>query len=144
VTVGVADHGVDGRNPALSLDGFSDLQNLARLRGLSEALNLDGGGSTTMVVRGAVIIIRPIDRSRKVSDAISCWNGTPETDEEVAVRLVAGLPAMRERDHRSDWVRPALRSVADRRSVLPGRAEPDRAVERREQTARRWRPRWPP
>jgi len=76
--VGVARDGrvwlitVDGRNPALSLGmAFSDLQNLARLAGLSEALNLDGGGSTTMVVRGAVIN-HPSDPTgpRKVSDAI--------------------------------------------------------------------------
>ena len=63
---------VDGRQPALSLGmSFVELQRLARRLGLRSALNLDGGGSTTMVVRGA-IVNHPSDPEgpRKVSDAI--------------------------------------------------------------------------
>lgn len=63
---------VDGRQPALSLGmSFIELQGLARRLGLRSALNLDGGGSTTMVVRGA-IVNHPSDQDgpRKVSDAI--------------------------------------------------------------------------
>ena len=63
---------IDGRQPALSLGmSFSELQGLARRLGLRTALNLDGGGSTTMVVRGAVVN-HPSDETgpRKVSDAI--------------------------------------------------------------------------
>jgi exopolysaccharide biosynthesis protein len=63
---------VDGRQPALSLGmSFAELKALARRLGLRFALNLDGGGSTTMVVQGH-IVNHPSDDSgpRKVSDAI--------------------------------------------------------------------------
>jgi hypothetical protein len=63
---------VDGRQPLLSLGmSFRELQGLAARLGLRSALNLDGGGSTTMVVRGAVVN-HPSDQTgpRKVSDAI--------------------------------------------------------------------------
>jgi exopolysaccharide biosynthesis protein len=63
---------VDGRQPALSLGmSFAELQALSRRLGLKSALNLDGGGSTTMVVHGH-IVNHPSDDTgpRKVSDAI--------------------------------------------------------------------------
>jgi hypothetical protein len=63
---------VDGRNPSLSLGmTFAELTNLARKLNLVEALNLDGGGSTTMVVGGR-IVNHPSDATgpRKVSDAL--------------------------------------------------------------------------
>ena len=63
---------VDGRQPWLSLGmSFQELQGLARRLGLRSALNLDGGGSTTMWVRG-VIVNNPSDAAgpRPVSDAI--------------------------------------------------------------------------
>lgn len=53
---------VDGRQPGFSMG--MDLPSLAQLLvdlGAVEALNLDGGGSTTMVVRGSVVN-RPSDR----------------------------------------------------------------------------------
>jgi hypothetical protein len=63
---------VDGRQPALSV-GMS-LDELARFLvdlGAVEAINLDGGGSTTMVVKGE-IVNHPSDLTgeRPVSDAI--------------------------------------------------------------------------
>ena len=63
---------IDGRNPSLSLGmSFAELQVLSRRLGLRSALNLDGGGSTTMVVAGRVVN-HPSDPGgmRKVSDAI--------------------------------------------------------------------------
>lgn len=62
---------VDGRQPASGGMSFSDLQRLADRLELTDALNLDGGGSSTMVVRGAVVN-RPSDSTgpRAVSDAI--------------------------------------------------------------------------
>ena len=50
---------------------FAELQRLARRLKLQNALNLDGGGSTTMVVHGAVVN-HPSDPAgpRKVSDAL--------------------------------------------------------------------------
>lgn len=63
---------VDGRQPALSLGmTFAELQALSRRLGLRSALNLDGGGSTTMVVRGTVVN-HPSDATgpRQVGDAL--------------------------------------------------------------------------
>jgi hypothetical protein len=63
---------VDGRQPKLSV-GMSlfELRALARRLGLKNALNLDGGGSTTMWVDGK-IVNSPSDAAgpRKVSDAV--------------------------------------------------------------------------
>ena len=63
---------VDGRNPPVSLGmTFAELTNLAGKLNLVHALNLDGGGSTTMVVKGR-IVNHPSDATgaRKVSDAL--------------------------------------------------------------------------
>lgn len=63
---------VDGRQPGHSAGmTLAELTAFARRLGLVDALNLDGGGSTTMVVRGK-IVNRPSDPlgSRPVSDAI--------------------------------------------------------------------------
>ncbi len=63
---------VDGRQADYSIGmTFTDLQRLCDRLGLTDALNLDGGGSTTMVVRGR-IVNRPSDPGgpRPVSDAI--------------------------------------------------------------------------
>lgn len=63
---------IDGRNPQVSVGmTFADLQRLAEGLNLYSALNLDGGGSTTMVVNGRVVN-HPSDAAgpRRVSDAI--------------------------------------------------------------------------
>jgi hypothetical protein len=63
---------VDGRNPQVSIGmTFADLQRLALGLNLTYALNLDGGGSTTMVVKGNVVN-HPSDATgpRRVSDGI--------------------------------------------------------------------------
>jgi hypothetical protein len=63
---------VDGRQPAFSVGmTLAELQALARQLGLVDALNLDGGGSTTMWVGGEVVN-RPSDAAgpRKVGDAL--------------------------------------------------------------------------
>lgn len=63
---------IDGRQPGHSVGmNFRELQGLAARVRLRQALNLDGGGSTTLVVRDA-IVNRPSDPQgpRKVSDAL--------------------------------------------------------------------------
>ena len=63
---------VDGRQPQWSVGmTLAELAELMRDLGCQEALNLDGGGSTTMVVRDRVVN-RPSDATgeRPVSDAI--------------------------------------------------------------------------
>lgn len=63
---------VDGRRPGVSAGmTFAELQRLAHQLNLVAALNLDGGGSTTMVVKGT-IVNQPTDATgpRRVSDAL--------------------------------------------------------------------------
>jgi exopolysaccharide biosynthesis protein len=63
---------IDGRQPSHSVGmTFAELITLCRRLDLQQALNLDGGGSTTMVVKGA-IVNKPSDAAgpRPVSDAI--------------------------------------------------------------------------
>ena len=63
---------VDGRRPGWSAGmTLPEAARLMRSLGARDALNLDGGGSTTMVVRGEVVN-RPSDRTgaRRVSDAL--------------------------------------------------------------------------
>ena len=63
---------IDGRQPEYSIGMmFADLERLCDRLELTDALNLDGGGSTTMVVKGKVVN-KPSDATgpRPVSDAI--------------------------------------------------------------------------
>jgi hypothetical protein len=63
---------IDGRRPGWSVGAtLPEAARLMRSLGARDALNLDGGGSTTMTVRGAVVN-RPSDRSgeRPVSDGV--------------------------------------------------------------------------
>ena len=47
---------IDGRQPDHSIGmTFADLARLAERLKLRDALNLDGGGSTTMVVKGKIV-----------------------------------------------------------------------------------------
>lgn len=62
---------VDGRQPDYSIGmRFADLQRLADRLDLVDALNLDGGGSTTMVVRQRVVNRPSEPGGRAVADAI--------------------------------------------------------------------------
>lgn len=66
----------DGRQPQLSVGiNFVELQALGRRIGLTHALNLDGGGSTTLWVQGE-IVNSPSDAAgpRKVSDALLVYS----------------------------------------------------------------------
>ena len=63
---------IDGRQPGYSVGmTLEETQRFALALGLTEALNLDGGGSTTMVIRGDVVN-RPSDPigPRAVSDVL--------------------------------------------------------------------------
>jgi exopolysaccharide biosynthesis protein len=68
----------DGGRPSAGAERRhgNQLRALARRLGLVNALNLDGGGSTTMWVQGQVLN-RPSDPTgpRKVSDALLVYGG---------------------------------------------------------------------
>lgn len=63
---------VDGRQPGVSVGAsLTDMQKLMAALGATEAINLDGGGSTAMVVSGR-LVSRPSDQTgeRAVGDAL--------------------------------------------------------------------------
>jgi exopolysaccharide biosynthesis protein len=62
---------VDGRSESSGGIGLYDLANYLLELGATDAMNLDGGGSTTMFLDGKVVN-HPSDKEgeRKVSDAI--------------------------------------------------------------------------
>jgi exopolysaccharide biosynthesis protein len=62
---------VDGRQPTAVGATFADLRVLLERLNAIDAVNLDGGGSTTMVV-GTAVVNRPSDLTgpRPVSDAL--------------------------------------------------------------------------
>ena len=85
---------VDGRNAMSAGVSISELQQIMRWLGCVDALNLDGGGSSTMVVNGE-IINHPCDNGRfdaagerSVSNAIICQprRKGPEAVRRSAVR----------------------------------------------------------
>ena len=85
---------VDGRNSMSAGVSISELQQIMRWLGCVDALNLDGGGSSTMVVNGA-IVNHPCDNGkfdaageRSVSNAIICQprRKGPEAVRRSAVR----------------------------------------------------------
>lgn len=62
---------VDGRQPALSVGvTLVELSEIMQEFGAEEAVNLDGGGSTTMVIEGEVINSLSGGTQRKVADAL--------------------------------------------------------------------------
>lgn len=63
---------VDGRQPGVSVGAsLTDMQKLMAALGATEAINLDGGGSTAMLVSGR-LVSRPSDQTgeRAVGDAL--------------------------------------------------------------------------
>jgi hypothetical protein len=74
--IGIDAHGsiwlaaVDGRQLSRSIGmTFTDLERLCDRLGLTDALNLDGGSSTSMVVRGRVVN-HPAEPGKEVSNAV--------------------------------------------------------------------------
>jgi hypothetical protein len=94
---------VDGRQPEVSAGmDLTELTALMRELGCSEAINLDGGGSTTLWVRGAVEN-RPSDgRERRVANALVVFSTAPKgpparlrvIPQEAALLAGASLPLL--------------------------------------------------
>ncbi len=60
---------IDGRQPRSVGSTLWEAARVAQALGMDDALNLDGGGSTTMAVRGKVVN-RPVGSERAVADAL--------------------------------------------------------------------------
>jgi exopolysaccharide biosynthesis protein len=61
---------------------LEELAHIALELGAKDAMNLDGGGSSTMVVRDYVMNTPSDGRERKVADAILVFAGAPKTTSE--------------------------------------------------------------
>jgi exopolysaccharide biosynthesis protein len=72
---------VDGRQPASRGVSLEELASMLRDVGAVEALNLDGGGSSTLVVRGR-LVNRPVGGSteREVMSAVATFCGAPQRE----------------------------------------------------------------
>lgn len=84
---------VDGRQPMSAGASLEELATIMRGLGCTDAVNLDGGGSTTLAIFGQVLN-RPSDgRERKISNAILFFGPRPEaTGEEMAIQGPATVP----------------------------------------------------
>ncbi len=70
---------VDGRHPGVSAGmTLAELAALLRELGCTDAINLDGGGSTTAWVRGAVINQPSDGRERRVADSLFLFSTAPK------------------------------------------------------------------
>jgi len=91
-TIGVREDGtivmatIDGRNPGIGLEGIhgDEMAAIMKRYGCVDAYNLDGGGSTTMMIRqdgDFVVVNRPSDgNERKDSNALLIAIQMPEID----------------------------------------------------------------
>lgn len=79
---------LDGRQAASAGMTLAELAQLLHSMGAVEAINLDGGGSTTMVVNGAIRNTPSDGRERPVSDAILVFS---IPDIEALDKLVSAL-----------------------------------------------------
>ena len=95
---------VDGREPAISVGmSAAELAKLMRELGCTDAMNLDGGGSTTAWVRGAVVN-QPLR-----------WPGAARRRRPLPVQhraqRPAGAPDLRSGGDRACWPAPPARSA---------------------------------
>lgn len=67
---------IDGRQPTSVGAGLRETAQVALALGLNNAINLDGGGSTTMVVNGVLANSVSGSTERRVGDAL-IWSPTP-------------------------------------------------------------------
>jgi Phosphodiester glycosidase len=92
---------VDGRQPGCSVGmTLAELASLMRELGCSDALNLDGGGSTELWVRGAIENLPSDGGERPIADALVVLSSAPKgppvrlvvTPSDVALLAGASLP----------------------------------------------------
>lgn len=78
---------VDGRQPALSIGmSYKELGDYMKSWGVYQGLNLDGGGSSTMVVRGAIVNSPSDGIERSVSNSLLLISKAP-TDTLAYIRI---------------------------------------------------------
>ena len=82
---------IDGRRKGSRGATLVELAEVMRGFNAVQALNLDGGGSTTMVVKGKVMNVPSDGNERKVSSAVLVLNG-PDAEEELGAEQAPAAP----------------------------------------------------
>lgn len=128
---------VDGRRPGWSVGmTLIELSETLLALGAVEALNLDGGGSTTMV-RGNRIINRPSEVGRSVANGLFLYAPPPPPPRELTSACPPGAPTSGFRDTAGNVHAPAVDCLAwwgVTTGLSSTRFGPDRPV-RRDQMA---------
>ncbi|GIV15457.1 MAG: hypothetical protein KatS3mg022_0892 [Armatimonadota bacterium] len=79
---------VDGRQPMSGGMTLHELAQLMKLLGATDAINLDGGGSTTMAIRGGLVLNSPSEgKERPVANAVVVYAPRPAVVEAVDVQI---------------------------------------------------------
>jgi hypothetical protein len=86
---------IDGRQPMSRGASLDELAKVMQRLGCVEAINLDGGGSSTLAV-GSLVLNRPSDGSeRAISNALLLFGPRPAADPE-ADFVIKGVPQLEE------------------------------------------------
>lgn len=73
---------VDGRQPMSGGMSLYELAQLMRQLGATDAINLDGGGSTTLAIRGGLVVNSPSEgKERPVANAVVVYAPRPAVSE---------------------------------------------------------------
>lgn len=79
---------VDGRQPMSGGMSLYELAQLMQQLGATDAINLDGGGSTTLAIRGGIVVNSPSEgKERPVANAVVVYAPRPAVGDLGAVQL---------------------------------------------------------
>lgn len=79
---------VDGRQPMSGGMTLYELAELMKMLGATDAINLDGGGSTTLAIRGGLVVNSPSEgKQRPVANAVVVYAPRPAVAEAVEAQL---------------------------------------------------------
>lgn len=87
---------VDGRQPMSGGMTLYELAQLMKQWGATDAINLDGGGSTTLAIRGGLVVNSPSEgKQRPVANAVVVWAARPAVAEAVEAQLEPSTVTLR-------------------------------------------------
>ncbi|MDW8322028.1 MAG: phosphodiester glycosidase family protein [Armatimonadota bacterium] len=79
---------VDGRQPMSGGMTLLELAQLMKQLGASDAINLDGGGSTTLAIRGGLVVNSPSEgKERPVANAVMVYAPRPAVTESTDAQI---------------------------------------------------------
>ncbi len=87
---------VDGRQPMSGGMTLYELAELMKMLGATDAINLDGGGSTTLAIRGGLVVNSPSEgKQRPVANSVVVYAPRPAVAEAAEVRLEPSAVTLR-------------------------------------------------